>query len=196
MTVCHTLECINNNRLTPPRCKLTGEAELGEEALCIHFEVDFVYLRVQGRERDKQRPWLKPNAGKIHNRKTRVLICGDRDWTDEETIEKYIETLAPRSMVIHGAYRGADLIAGRLADKHGHLVIPFRGKWGKYGRAAGSIRNTEMLDRGDPDLVIAFHDDIEESKGTKDMIEQASERGIPYKIIPSKEMIAGRIQLV
>lgn len=115
----------------------------------------------------------------------RVLICGDRDWKDEDTIENYIKTLPPRSVVIHGNCRGADRIARRLALKHGHSELPIKAKWGKHGRSAGPRRNREMLDKGKPDIVIAFHDNIEESKGTKDMIDKTRKRGIPYKIIHS-----------
>lgn len=47
------------------------------------------------------------------------------------------------------------------------------------------IRNKQMLDEGKPDLVLAFHTDIENSKGTKNMIYQAKKRGI--KVILIKE---------
>ena len=39
-----------------------------------------------------------------------------------------------------------------------------------------NVRNKKMLDMN-PDLVIAFHDDIENSKGTKDCIKEAEKRG-------------------
>jgi len=42
-----------------------------------------------------------------------------------------------------------------------------------------------MLDEGKPDLVLAFHTDIKNSKGTKNMIQQAEKRGI--KVILIKE---------
>lgn len=117
----------------------------------------------------------------------RVLICGSRQWTDEETIEEYIKTLSPHSMIIHGNCRGADRIAKRLALKHGHSEIPFTAKWGKYGWAAGPIRNKQMLEDGEPDMVVAFHDNISMSKGTKNMIEETRKRGVPHKIIHSKK---------
>ena len=45
-------------------------------------------------------------------------------------------------------------------------------------RAAGPIRNQRMLVEGKPDLVIAFHDDLESSRGTKDMIKRSLKAGI------------------
>lgn len=117
----------------------------------------------------------------------RVLICGDRNWTDEDTIEHYIKTLPPRSVVIHGMCKGADLIARRMALKHGHSEMPFQAKWGVHGRNAGPIRNTRMLKEGEPELVVAFHDDLTSSKGTADMLKQARKAGIPTEIHRSKE---------
>lgn len=114
----------------------------------------------------------------------RVLICGDRNWTDEETIHAYIHTLPPQSVVIHGDCRGVDRMAGKLAVEHGHSVMAFPAKWGKFGRSAGPIRNRQMILDGEPELVVAFHNNLTESKGTKNMIEQADKAGIesiPYK---------------
>jgi len=91
-------------------------------------------------------------------------------------------------VVIHGTCKGADRIARCLALKHGHSEVPIKAEWGKHGRKAGPLRNTRMLDEGNPDVVIAFHDHIEESLGTKNMIKQTRKRGIPHKIIMSNEM--------
>ena len=41
--------------------------------------------------------------------------------------------------------------------------------WKKYGKSAGPIRNREML-KMDPDIVLIFHDDPKNSKGTKDCV--------------------------
>ena len=42
-----------------------------------------------------------------------------------------------------------------------------------------------MLDESKPDLVVYFHDDIENSKGTKDMITRAEKANIPVIGNPS-----------
>ncbi|TES86921.1 DUF2493 domain-containing protein [Candidatus Aerophobetes bacterium] len=182
MTVCHAVGCKNHNRHNPPGCKLEGGAVIGVRVLCTLFKMDYEYERAQGRKRLDIRPWTKANAGKVTPGNIRVLICGSRNWTDEETIEDYIKTLPPQSVIIHGNCKGADKIAQRLALKHGHSEIPFKAKWGKNGRKAGPIRNREMLDKGDPDFVVAFNDDIQSSKGTKDMIRLTLSRGIPYEV--------------
>ena len=116
----------------------------------------------------------------------RVLICGDRNWIDEETIEEYIRTLPSMSVIIQGKCRGADMIARRLAQKHGHSVMDFPAEWSKHGRAAGPIRNRKMLVEGKPNLVVAFHDSLAESRGTRNMIGQARAHGVPVKLKASK----------
>jgi hypothetical protein len=40
-----------------------------------------------------------------------------------------------------------------------------------------------MLDQGRPDIVLAFHANISQSKGTKDMVERAKKAGIPSRTI-------------
>ena len=100
----------------------------------------------------------------------RVLICGDRNYTTWEKIKAYLDTLDSGTILIDGCARGADSLAGNLATGRNWGIMRFPAQWDKYGKAAGPIRNQEMLDYGKPTLVVYFHDDIENSKGTKDMI--------------------------
>jgi len=113
----------------------------------------------------------------------RVLICGDRNWSNFKVIEDFILTLPKDTVIIEGDCRGADKISGFLARKYGHEVIPFPAHWETYGLKAGPIRNQQMIDEGKPDLVVAFHNDLKNSKGTKDMVNKAISFGIQVKII-------------
>jgi hypothetical protein len=59
--------------------------------------------------------------------------------------------------VIHGGANGADYIAGRWAQDTGGIPVEeFPADWNRHGNSAGPIRNQEMLDKGKPDLVVAF----------------------------------------
>jgi hypothetical protein len=116
--------------------------------------------------------WDKPD-------RPRILICGDRNWIDRDAIESVIKPLSKDTIIIHGACRGADQIAGELAKKYGLEVIEYPAEWDKYGRAAGPIRNKQMLDDENPSLVLAFHRNLALSKGTLNMITQAEMRAIP-----------------
>jgi hypothetical protein len=84
----------------------------------------------------------------------------------------------PRKMRGSTAFVKTNILLG---DQHGRNaarilgveVLPFPAQWKKFGRAAGPIRNRQMLVEGKPDLVIAFHDDLKNSDGSKNMLAQA-----------------------
>jgi len=110
----------------------------------------------------------------------RVLICGDRHWDDYCAIEYEVFTrLEPGDVIIQGGAKGADRIAWLVGDRYGLEVLLFAAEWALYGRAAGPIRNQRMLDEGEPDEVWAFHPDLPQSKGTKDMVKRALKAGLP-----------------
>jgi hypothetical protein len=114
----------------------------------------------------------------------RILFCGSRDWTDRKAIADVMKLLPKGTVIIEGEAPGADSIAREEALRLGFIVVPFEANWKKFGRAAGPIRNARMLDQGRPDAVVAFHDDIEASKGTKNMLKQAREAGLPTFLNP------------
>lgn len=124
----------------------------------------------------------------------RVLFCGDRNWSDRERIHTVMSQLAtqcdhtpgdpglPRLIIVHGGQRGADSIAGEVAiDLHLPWMV-FPAQWKVYGKAAGPIRNHQMLEAGKPHLVCAFHDDLARSKGTANMVRIARVAGIPVRV--------------
>lgn len=117
----------------------------------------------------------------------RVLVCGDRNWKRMDVVERELKKLPKDTIIIHGAARGADTLAGFVADRIGLKVINdgkgFPAKWNIYGRAAGPIRNQQMLDEGKPDLVLAFHEHIEDSLGTIDMISRSKKAGVKVILI-------------
>lgn len=120
----------------------------------------------------------------------KLLTCGDRNWTDRETIQVWIEYFKKNHSpleTIHGGAPGADTIAGEIAQWLAVRVRSFQAEWSKYGRAAGPIRNRYMLDTTRPDAVLAFHNDLARSKGTKHMYDLASKRHIPRQLIRSED---------
>ena len=108
----------------------------------------------------------------------RVLVCGDRWWTSLKAIADVLAEYPPGTVVIHGAAAGADYFAGVAAAKLGFKVEPYPADWDKYGRAAGPVRNSLMLSHGKPTEVHAFHEHIEQSTGTKDMVAKARRAGL------------------
>ena len=111
----------------------------------------------------------------------KVLVTGDRDWADCGLVWQELEALDDVELVIQGGARGADACARKWAEGCG-ISKTVDAKWKQYGKAAGVIRNSEMLDMN-PDLVLAFHDSIETSKGTKDCVEKARKKGLSVRLI-------------
>lgn len=111
----------------------------------------------------------------------RVLVCGDREWSDAVEVHCVLHRFTPDDTIVHGACRGADQIAGQVAKSLGIQVEEYPADWARYRGAAGPIRNQQMLDTG-IDLVIAFHEDINKSKGTNHMVTIATKADIPVEI--------------
>jgi hypothetical protein len=119
----------------------------------------------------------------------RILICGDRNWTDLKSIKVALLSLqvywGDKLVVIEGEAKGADTL-GKQAARDLNIpeedILKFPADWEKYGKAAGPIRNQQMLDEGKPDIVLAFHPDIGSSKGTLDMVKRANKAGIPVRL--------------
>ena len=107
----------------------------------------------------------------------KVLVCGSRNWFDEQTLWDWLDQLLPHpTMIIHGDAPGADYLAGLWAKTSGIIEVKVPAQWAAHGKAAGPMRNGEML-RLDPDFVVAFP--LGESRGTKNMMMQARRLGVP-----------------
>jgi hypothetical protein len=120
----------------------------------------------------------------------RVLFCGSREFTDRDIIRMAVHgansvaTMLGRPLVvIEGEARGADQRARVEAEDLGVEVRRFPADWDQHGKAAGAIRNRQMLKEGQPHCVLAFADDIKNSKGTRDMCSIADAAGVPAYII-------------
>ena len=101
----------------------------------------------------------------------KILITGDRNWTDEAAIEQHLAGLGATE-IIEGEARGADTLARIVAERRGWKIHKFPADWETHGKAAGPIRNDQML-KENPDLVVAFHDSLATSKGTGHCVKRA-----------------------
>lgn len=140
----------------------------------------------------------------------RVLVCGSRDWDDEQMVHSILTGLyaedevghmlteMTKFVVIEGGAKGADAAAAhwaRCSPMHSHnesedqpkfLHLRFPADWKQYGRAAGPMRNQQMLDEGKPDIVLAFKNGFGKSAvpgGTEDMVHRAKKAGVPTYVV-------------
>jgi hypothetical protein len=88
-----------------------------------------------------------------------ILVTGSRNWPDPRKI--YTELAGVRGaretiIVKHGAHRfGADRYAATVALSLGYLRDPRPANWTMHHKAAGMVRNAEMVNTG-ADVCLAF----------------------------------------
>ena len=128
----------------------------------------------------------------------KILVCGGRDFFNKKLLYHTLDNLCeefnlktepdeygnwlPKDVVIiHGKAAGADTLAGDWAIINWTEFEEYPADWQTHGRAAGPIRNQQMLDEGKPDLVLAFP--TERSRGTWDMVRRATKAGVPVRVI-------------
>ena len=78
------------------------------------------------------------------------------------------------TIVVSGGAPGVDTLGEQYADEMNIPVHVYEADWDKHGRAAGPIRNRKMAENAE--ALIALWDG--KSKGTKNMIETATKKGL------------------
>lgn len=117
------------------------------------------------------------HLSKTISMKQYLLVTGDRNYTNKELINRlFVEEISPSYPncdydFVHGACKGADLLASSVAQKLGYKVLAYPADWEKYGKAAGPIRNQQMI-KLLPAVVMIFHDDLKNSKGTRSCLNE------------------------
>jgi hypothetical protein len=114
----------------------------------------------------------------------RLLVCGGRAYCDYRTLYAVLdEYLGNVSCVINGGAAGADEWARSWAKENGVPLLTCCADWKRHGKAAGPIRNQEMIDKHAPGLVIAFPG----GRGTADMVRRAREAKITVREVSEKK---------
>lgn len=107
-----------------------------------------------------------------------IIVSGSRDWDDAQPIYNKLDELLKEHnslLIVHGNAKGVDSIANTWAKEHHVPVEKFPAEWKKWGKAAGMIRNREMLEVYPNALVVAFPSP--QSIGTYGMLKEAEKRG-------------------
>jgi hypothetical protein len=114
-------------------------------------------------------------------------ICGGRDFADQPMFDgamgDIIRLKGMPSRIVHGNCRtGADQMADKWALHHGLERTAVDADWNAHGKAAGPIRNQEMIDLFQPKRLVAFPG----GRGTADMVRRA--RVAEIEVIEVKHM--------
>lgn len=128
--------------------------------------------------------WCKRKMNAV-NKKSRIIVCGGRHFDDyaclESVMAKVMSDLGlklPEIEIVSGHCQGADQLGETYAERHGISCKVFPAQWEVYGRAAGPVRNSEMIKyaaESEVPVVVAFVSP--RSRGTMDTVKKAKKQG-------------------
>ena len=105
----------------------------------------------------------------------RVIIAGSRNITSYNAVKLAVKRSKFKiSKVISGGANGVDSLGERYANENRIEVEIFNADWDLWGKRAGFVRNSKMANNAD--ALIAIWDG--KSRGTKHMIDVATEKGL------------------
>lgn len=113
----------------------------------------------------------------------RILVFGGRDYNDQAMVFGVLDMIAEERVInaiIQGdCPTGADKLARMWAITRNHHCDSYPANWRVHGKAAGPIRNQQMIDEGRPTMGLGFPG----GKGTADMARRLKAAGIPVQEI-------------
>ena len=106
---------------------------------------------------------------------TKIAIVGSRGINDIDFVEKqFFRILSEEgidiqnTVIVSGGAAGVDTLAQEIAKKYGLTITIHYPQW-RFGKAAGPIRNSKIVQ--DADIVLAIRRGV--SRGTIDTIRKA-----------------------
>lgn len=119
-----------------------------------------------------------------------VIVAGGRHFNAYNILCEKLDAILStkvdthRIVIVSGAASGADTLGERYADERGYGKLVMPAKWnrqpnGSYDASAGYKRNVAMGDVAH--ACVTFWDG--KSTGTKHMIDIATRKGIPLRVI-------------
>lgn len=115
----------------------------------------------------------------------RVAIVGSRTFDDKALLDTTMDTLiyngkpVKPTLVVSGGASGADTLGEAWAKARSIPTEILKPDWVKHGRAAGHIRNRDIVKQAD--LIVAFWDGV--SKGTMSTRKEARRVGKPFMCV-------------
>jgi hypothetical protein len=110
----------------------------------------------------------------------RLAVVGSRSCEDYELVSGFLgHFINQKPIIVSGGAKGVDSLAERFADENELKKKIYKADWSKYGRAAGPIRNQQIVDNANAMIAFATKD----SKGTKNSVKLAVKKGIPVLVV-------------
>ena len=109
----------------------------------------------------------------------RCIIAGSRNIIDYEVLLYHIKCCRfskKITTVVSGTAPGVDTLGERWAKENNIPIDRYPANWKVYKKAAGVIRNSEMSDNADSEILIWDG----KSPGTKNMLSLVKKKGLIY----------------
>ena len=113
----------------------------------------------------------------------KLAIVGGRDYKDydkfKRVVDNFIEEYGTPSEIVSGGASGVDTMAVLYARENGIILTEFKPDWTKYGKKAGILRNTDIVEGSTHVLALP----TEKSVGTYDSINKAKKLDKILKVV-------------
>ncbi len=111
----------------------------------------------------------------------KIAVVGSRDFPDTGFVQSIVTQLCkdlPDMVLVSGGARGVDSWAEKIAKRKGIQTEIYPADWNRLGKAAGFIRNQDIVKAAD--LILIFWDG--QSKGTQHTLELAQKARKPFNL--------------
>lgn len=123
---------------------------------------------------------MSPEEISAWHKKKVLAVVGSRDFSDMKLFNSFLKSqIDTTATIVSGGAKGADSMARDFAIQNKIPLIEFLPDWKKYKKAAGMIRNEDIINNADK--VIAFHKN--HSRGTANSILLATMMDKPIEIV-------------
>jgi len=117
----------------------------------------------------------------------KIAIVGTRNFSKLDLIKTQLSIIYTKLgtddiTIVSGGCRGVDKEAEEIAKTFGFKTKIYEANWDKHGKAAGPIRNSEIVKNAD--IFIVFWDN--KSHGTRDTINKIIDAGKPLRVYNEK----------
>lgn len=119
----------------------------------------------------------------------KIALVGGRNVEDFSfVLDRFEEVLIKEGLhkyqveIVSGGAKGVDSIAKKIASLYGIPFRKFPAEWDRYGKKAGPLRNSKIVESSD--IVIAIPSPF--SKGTWDTVRKAQKRRLKTYVFEHK----------
>ena len=122
---------------------------------------------------------------------TRMIVAGGRNFENyalmRSNLDRITAEIPGKIELISGHAPGTDSLGERYARERRLRLRVFPARWDLYGKAAGVLRNQQMIDYALKRSAIAVFFWDGSSRGTRDAIRRTLKAGIDTRIIRIEE---------